>query len=374
MIPKKKILYIHGGGNAIGGLETYLKNCLLNHARFKPYIGIVKKGEVYDYIKNSGFKDVVDLRGGKLRQLHKTLYAILNGIVLVRKKNIDFIIAHGTHAWIFAWIISKLSGVKSIFYIQGVVKEGDFSRLLVGIGLRMKPDLYIANSEYSLSTVKKYLSGNSTYNYLASDVSKFDRINQKSARSVLIKEFGLEENSYIFTIAGRIQEWKGQHIAIDAFNRLGNPRAVLLILGDCTFEKDKAYLKKLRKLASDNPRIIFTGFRYDVENIMCGSDVILHCSTDPEPFGVVVAEGMMARKVVIATSQGGPLEIIDDRVDGLLYNYANVGELVMLMDEISRDKSLAKRISENAYNKSRDLFDISVSVNKLENIISNLHV
>jgi glycosyltransferase involved in cell wall biosynthesis len=44
----------------------------------------------------------------------------------------------------------------------------------------------------------------------------------------------------------------------------------------------------------------------------------VHCSTIPEPFGMVVVEGMAAGLPVIATAIGGPTEVIRDGEDGLL--------------------------------------------------------
>ena len=51
--------------------------------------------------------------------------------------------------------------------------------------------------------------------------------------------------------------------------------------------------------------------------ILAAVDVVLVPSW-PEPFGRVVVEGMAMGCLVAATSVGGPSEIIDDGVDGLL--------------------------------------------------------
>jgi glycosyltransferase involved in cell wall biosynthesis len=39
-------------------------------------------------------------------------------------------------------------------------------------------------------------------------------------------------------------------------------------------------------------------------------DVLVHTSTAPEPFGRVIAEGMLAERPVIATAGGGASEIV----------------------------------------------------------------
>jgi glycosyltransferase involved in cell wall biosynthesis len=54
----------------------------------------------------------------------------------------------------------------------------------------------------------------------------------------------------------------------------------------------------------------FLGFRTDVPVLMRAVDVLVHTSTAPEPFGRVIAEGMLAERAVIATAGGGASEIV----------------------------------------------------------------
>lgn len=375
MDAKKRILYIHGGGDTIGGLETYLAKSLKHHKRYKPYLGIVKKGRFTDYIKELGIENVLNLDGGRLRELHKTLKAVLNAVKFIKINNVSLIIAHGTHAWIFAWLIAKISRIKSIFFIQGIIQKNDFKRHdLVAIGLRMKPDLYISNSEFSASSIKKYLSNNVYVNHLAADISDFDKIDEDESKMKLRKEFQIDENKLVFSVVGRIQEWKGQDVVIKSFNNMHyNDRVCILIVGDCTFEEDNQYYNQLLDLAGENPNVIFTGFRKDIPYIMKGSDVIIHSSNNPEPFGIVIVEGMMSKKPVIATAHGGPLEIIDNNKDGLLYEPANYKQLSSLMDKVVRDKGLREKLSRNAYIKSKNNFSMEKSISNLEKIISYLN-
>ena len=81
------IFYIHGGGDTIGGLETYLAQSLKHHEKYKPYLGIVKKGRFTDYIKELGIENVINLDGGRLRELHKTLKAVLSAVKFIKKNN-----------------------------------------------------------------------------------------------------------------------------------------------------------------------------------------------------------------------------------------------------------------------------------------------
>ena len=62
----------------------------------------------------------------------------------------------------------------------------------------------------------------------------------------------------------------------------------------------------------------FTGHITNVKDYIEKSKIIVHTSIEPEPFGMVIIEAMALGKPVIATSIGGPLEIIDSEKDGFL--------------------------------------------------------
>ena len=69
--------------------------------------------------------------------------------------------------------------------------------------------------------------------------------------------------------------------------------------------------------AGSSPHVLWLGDRDDVPAILAAADVLLVPSW-AEPFGRVVVEGMAMGCLVAATSAGGPSEVIEDGVDGLL--------------------------------------------------------
>jgi glycosyltransferase involved in cell wall biosynthesis len=64
-------------------------------------------------------------------------------------------------------------------------------------------------------------------------------------------------------------------------------------------------------------RLGFTGFVDDTASAIRALDVVVHASTAPEPFGMVIAEGMACGKPVIAARAGGAMEIFREGVDAL---------------------------------------------------------
>jgi glycosyltransferase involved in cell wall biosynthesis len=125
-----------------------------------------------------------------------------------------------------------------------------------------------------------------------------------------------------FTILGRLAPWKGQSLAIgafaDAFPAGGH---VLRVVGAPMFGEDE-YAASLPRLAVElgvAGRVELLGFVDDVAGVLAGTDVLIHASLDPEPFGQVVIEAMGAGCAVVVPDAGGPAEIVTDEVDALLY-------------------------------------------------------
>jgi glycosyltransferase involved in cell wall biosynthesis len=118
----------------------------------------------------------------------------------------------------------------------------------------------------------------------------------------LRRRLGLPEHVYLAGLFGRLAPWKGQHIALEALARL--PDLHLVLVGSALFG-EQAYVESLRQQAARlgvEDRLTFAGFRDDMPAWMKAVDVILHTSTEPEPFGRVIIEGMAAGRPVIAAS------------------------------------------------------------------------
>ena len=61
----------------------------------------------------------------------------------------------------------------------------------------------------------------------------------------------------------------------------------------------------------------FVPFQSDPAPVYRALDIVVHASTAPEPFGLVVAEAMACGRAVVATTLGGVAEVADDDVASL---------------------------------------------------------
>lgn len=122
---------------------------------------------------------------------------------------------------------------------------------------------------------------------------------------------------------GNYTRGKGQEIAIRAFHRLANDflEATLALYGG-TFglEKNEEYRRELIALAADGPgrgRISVAGYVDDPGALYADALAAVNCSEN-ESFSLTCQHASAHGLPVIATRCGGPEEIIDDGVTGLL--------------------------------------------------------
>jgi L-malate glycosyltransferase len=158
------------------------------------------------------------------------------------------------------------------------------------------------------------------------DLARLDpgAIDRDEARSRL----ALGRDDWALAQIGQITPWKGQEEAIRALARIRRTHqsAVLLLVGEAKFvaaatrHDNRSYLRRLHGLVAElglGSTVRFLGEREDVPEILRACDVALLPSWD-EPFGRAVVEAMAIGTPIVATSVGGPAEIIRDGVDGLL--------------------------------------------------------
>jgi glycosyltransferase involved in cell wall biosynthesis len=105
---------------------------------------------------------------------------------------------------------------------------------------------------------------------------------------------------------------------------------------------------------------------------MATSDIIVHSASEPEPFGLVIAEAMATGTPVIATRGGGTPEIIEDNVTGLLVPMKNVPLMKEAIQRLLESSALRKTISINARNEVSQRFSIHQHVAKVQEIYERI--
>jgi len=180
----------------------------------------------------------------------------------------------------------------------------------------------------------------------------------------LARELGVDGRRVI-AMVGRITGWKGHRVLIDAMHQLDRADVAVLVVGGPASTYGPMLLEQLRARVRElglEDRVLFTGPRRDVPDILALADVAVHCSVEPEPFGRVIVEAMAARVPVIASAAGGVLEIVDDRRTGLLVAPGDPDALAAAIAEVLDHPSEAAQLAAAAQREVVARFDAEAHV------------
>jgi len=131
---------------------------------------------------------------------------------------------------------------------------------------------------------------------------------------------------------------------------------------------------KLESLAGEiglGEKVIFTGFRRDINNILPFIDVFVLCSGS-EALGVAILEAMACSKPVVATNVGGIPEVVKDEETGILVPPGNPQVLAKVIVNLLKDREKARRMGLAGRRRVEQYFDIKLNVKKAEEIYDKL--
>jgi glycosyltransferase involved in cell wall biosynthesis len=136
-------------------------------------------------------------------------------------------------------------------------------------------------------------------------------------------------------LVGRLQPWKGQDrlLRAQALLRERGHELHTVIVGGDAYGFSSEYAASLRPLISSlglEGAVTLAGQVPDAGPYIEHMDILVNAS-DPEPFGIVLLEGMARGVAVLAVDSGGPAEFIEHGRTGVL---ARSGEPAALADAL----------------------------------------
>jgi glycosyltransferase involved in cell wall biosynthesis len=236
-----------------------------------------------------------------------------------------------------------MAGIPMIWHIRDRIAEDYLPPPAVKLIRRMTRHLataVVANSHCTMETLAAPSKPVVIYSVLPEVMSEVPRRDRATGGPLT------------FGIVGRLAPWKGQDLFLRAFAQAfpdGEEQAV--VVGGALFGEDD-YADSLPLLADElgvATRVQLRGHRHDVWDELSRLDVLVHASVTPEPFGQVILEGMAAGVPVIAARAGGPAEILEHNVTGVLYEPSDVDGLSRTM-RLMHDAALRERLVGEARN------------------------
>lgn len=233
---------------------------------------------------------------------------------LLREEKVVCVHTNSLKSAFYGAVAAKSAKVPLIWHIRDHIGP-PYLKPIVAKGIRLMsrflPNGVIANSKSTLSALelppdKKTLV---VYSAFAKAITARDA----TANS-------RDDDSFNVVLVGRLAEWKGQHILLEAARSfLPDKRVKFWLAGDALFGEEE-YKRRLestmREYGLDNVNLL--GHVDDIQGLMQRCDLLIHTSITPEPFGQVIIEGMAAGLPVIASNEGGPKETVVPNETGLL--------------------------------------------------------
>lgn len=295
-----------------------------------------------------------DIKG--LRSLFFTITGTIKLIKIINRENID--IVHG-HYLFPAGLVAVLAGKfkKKPVYVTAhgsdvfcLYKRNKFMRPVIKYVLKHADKVLVVSEALKKELLNINIEGLADkveINWNVVDIDRFQKKEEKSFK----KELSIDKPIVMFV--GNLIPRKKVKYLLEAKKLLKND-CYLIIVGDGPLMKD---LKETTK-DLDLKNVIFTGARYDVEEIIPSADILVLPSVS-ESFGLVLIEALACGVAVIGSNVDGIREIVTDDV-GLLVEPKNSEDLAKAIDNLLSNEELLNSMKANARDRAIEFSEIKI--------------
>ncbi len=356
---KVKVLYIQP--NCVrGGIETVLLTLLrsVDRSHFEPHVVFLEPGDLAHEVRAIGVRVSV-FPTSHLRHAAETILTVLRLAQYMRNYHIDVIHCNSSKAQIYGGLAAALTGIPDVYWLHNIPSDRLGVDPMADLAFLIPASIRLTNSTETNHMTNRHplVRRHPTILWYGLDFNHLTSSDQAAARP-----YNVSSRKHILLI-GRIQQWKGQHVLIQAAHILKRHRNDVCfdIVGSPTFAADQPYYDSLLAMAEElgvADVINFVPHTNNVAALYHSSEIVVHTSTTPEPFGLVVIEAMAAGRPVIATNVGGPVDSTDNGNTGLL---VPPGDPQALADAILRlldDPAEASRLAERGRQRVHALYSV----------------
>ncbi len=334
-----KILCIHQGAELYGSDRSFalsIKTLREKYPKSTIVVIIPKRGELIPllepFVNEITIQDVGAIQRSDFKKPFSTLKKLTSSTFKAWKTLKDYDVIYMNTIVVFAFLIASIFARKVVIHHIREIPTKSESKVF-SLLFKLNRSFLIFNSQYTMNS--------------------FVGLNRKSASVVLngVKAFESRNivkdlNTFNILIIGRINAWKGQLLAIEAFEALvvRFPHIRLRIVGSAIKGQEFFVEKILAEISTKKleDKIEYVPFQSSPEENYYWADITLVPSTKPEPFGRVAIESLALGKPVIAANHGGLVEIIKSNYGGFLFNACDASDLAKKIAYLIEDEELLK--------------------------------
>lgn len=178
-------------------------------------------------------------------------------------------------------------------------------------------------------------------------------------------DFGIPENAFVVLTVAELIKRKNYLTAVKAFAKADIPNSYYIICGNVISDGDNEVeaIKNLVQRLNLTDRVIFTGYRTDIPEIIKMSDLFLFTSLQ-EGLSIAVIEAMAGGLPVAASKIRGNTELIDEK---FLCEPCDADAFAVLIKEIYENPVIRKNAAENNLESAKK-YDVENTVNEMAEI------
>ncbi len=288
--------------------------------------------------------------------------ALMSLTKLACRERPDVFIARGYNAEVFATLVARLVGAKTVIWVHnnGDIQPRSRTKQFLDRFLDRWRSAYFGVAETQRAYMIKELHQNTqkiTIIHNGVDPTQF-KVN--ADRSVL-SEFDIDQGDPIIAIVAALRREKDHMTLLRAAKVVSErfPRAKFLIIGDGEM---RPYLETQTKNLQLSGNVIFTGMRSDVHRFLNACDIFALSSSTVECFPMALLEAMASGRPAVCTSVGGVAEMLEHGATGFLVPIGDSRLLASHITTLLHDRALAARFGRAARKRVEQEFSLEKSV------------
>jgi glycosyltransferase involved in cell wall biosynthesis len=329
-------------GERLGGAEAMLQGILEGAQQNGHELELVflEPGPWPDELAAAGFRVEV-LAAGRLRDVHRLLATVVRLARIIRRRRPDLILNWSAKTQLYGSPAAVLAGMrKRVVWWQQAIPS---SKGWLDRSATLLPAIAVGcYSSPAAAAQQRLFPSRRTFVVGAGAPPP-----GPAAQSAPLE---LPAGVPIVGLVGRLQPWKGQDRLLEAQALLSERGKAIhtVIVGGDSWDLSPQYAASLPRLIERlglGGAVTMTGEVPDADPYVQQLDILVNAS-DPEPFGIVLLEGMSRGVAVVAVDSGGPGEFIEDGRTGVLARSGEPAALADALEILLDDPALRERIGE----------------------------
>ena len=379
----KNILFIHQSAELYGSDKTLL--LLIKHLDKTKYQAIVilpNEGELKIELEKEKIKVFIT----PVLKLYRKMFTPKNIFLFVKNIKITFkeldvlnkeykfdLVYSNTLAVLLGIFYARKRNIKHLWHVHEIIEKPVVFSTVFRKLLKLKSNTLVV---YNSIATQDFWRINKNSKVIWNGLEIPQTIPNIEINQIRQTIFSANDSKIIIALVGRISSWKGQQLLLRSFFSLAKDnKNILLTFVGSPPPNQELFLNELRNSISDfkiENQVIIVPFYQEISKIWQSIDIAVVPSIEPEPFGLVAAEAMLAKKPVIAANHGGLKEIVTHNETGFLVKPNDEVALAEALKKLIINPQLRSDFGNAGYETALSKFTIEKHVNGFETIFSKL--